>query len=73
MRICVDFQGIGMDFNNYRAETSDKTLKLFMRIPHKFIGPNCVDEELANVQNDSDTVVSVQQEDGKHDLSPIRR
>jgi hypothetical protein len=32
-----------------------------------------VDEELANVQNDSDTVVSVQQEDGKHDLSPIRR
>ena len=28
MRICVDFQGIGMDFENYGAETSGKTLKL---------------------------------------------
>ena len=64
MRICVDFQGIGMDLNNYRAETSGKTLKLFMRIPHKFIGPNRVDGEweLAAVLNDRDTIVSAQRE-----------
>ena len=62
MRICVDFQGIGMDFDNYRAETSGKTLKLFMRIPLKFIDPNRVDGELVNVQNDRDTIVSAQRE-----------
>jgi hypothetical protein len=62
MRICVDFQGIGMDFDNYRAETSGKTLKLFMRIPRKFIDPNRVDGELANVQNVRDTIVSAQRE-----------
>ena len=32
-----------------RAETYGKTLKLFMRIPHKFIDPNRGDGELANV------------------------
>ena len=62
MRICVDFQGIGMDFENYRAETSGKTLKLFMRIPRKFIDPNRVDGELAAVLNDRDTIVSAQRE-----------
>ena len=62
MRICVDFQGIGMDFDNCRAETSGKTLKLFMRIPRKFIDPNRVDGELVNVQNDRDTIVSAQRE-----------
>ena len=56
MRICVDFQGIGMDFENYRAETSGKTLKLFMRIPRKFIDPNRVDGELAAVLNNRDTI-----------------
>jgi len=64
MRICVDFQGIGMDFENYRAETSGKTLKLFMfmRIPRKFIDPNRVDGELAAMLNDRDTIASAQQE-----------
>ena len=62
MRICVDFQGIGMDFENFRAETSGKTLKLFMRIPRKFIDPNRVDGELAAVLNDRDTIVSAQRE-----------
>jgi hypothetical protein len=33
MHICIDFLGIGMDYeNNYRVETSGKTLKLFMKI-----------------------------------------
>ena len=37
-RICVDFLGIGMHFeNNYKVETSGKTLKLFMRIPRRFV------------------------------------
>ena len=62
MRICVDFQGIGMDFENFRAETSGKTLKLFMRIPRKFIDPNRVDGELAAVLNNRDTIVSAQRE-----------
>ncbi len=62
MHICVDFQGIGMDFENYRAETSGKTLKLFMRIPRKFIDPSRVDGELAAVLNDRDTIVSAQRE-----------
>ena len=62
MRICVDFQGIGMDFDNYRAEISGKTLKLFMRTPRKFIDPNRVDGELAAMLNDCDTIVSAQQE-----------
>jgi hypothetical protein len=62
MRVCVDFQGIGMNFDNYRAGTSGKTLKLFMRIPPKFIDPNHVDGELVNVINDHNTIVSAQRE-----------
>ena len=37
-------------------------LKLFMRIPRKFIDPNRVDGELAAVLNDRDTIVSAQRE-----------
>jgi hypothetical protein len=37
-------------------------LKLFMRIPHKFIDPNRVDGELATALNDRDTIVSAQRE-----------
>ena len=62
MHICVDFQGIGMDFDNYRAEISGKTVKLFMRVSRKFIDPNRVDGELAAMLNDCDTIVSAQQE-----------
>jgi hypothetical protein len=63
MRFCVDFLGIGMDFeNNYRVETSCKIPKLFMKIPRRFINPNCVDAELVGVANDRDTIVSAQQE-----------
>jgi hypothetical protein len=63
MRVCVDFLGIGMDFkNNHRVETSGKTLKLFMKIPQRFIDPNRVDAELVGVANNHDTIVSAQQE-----------
>jgi hypothetical protein len=63
MHLCVDFLGISMDFkNNYRVETSGKTLKLFMKIPWRFLDPNCVDAELVAVANDRDTIVSAQQE-----------
>jgi hypothetical protein len=71
-RICVDFLGIGMHFeNNYKVETSGKTLKLFMRIPRRFVDPNRVDAELVHLTNDRDTIVSAQQ-DRKHGLSPVR-
>jgi hypothetical protein len=50
MHVCVDFLGIGMDFEiNYRVETSSKTLKLFMKIPWGFLDPNCVDAEFVSV------------------------
>jgi hypothetical protein len=63
MHVCVDFLGIGMDFkNNYRVETSGKTLKLFKKIPQRFIDPNHVDAELVGVANDRDTIVSALQE-----------
>ena len=62
-RICVDFLGIGMHFeSNYKVETSGKTLKLFMRIPRRFVDPSFVDAELAHVANDRDTIVSSQRE-----------
>jgi hypothetical protein len=62
-RVCVDFLGIGMHFEkNYKVETSGKTLKLFMRIPPRFVNPSRVDAELANVANDRDTIVSAQRE-----------
>ena len=60
-RICVDFLAIGMHFeNNYKVETSGKTLKLFMRIPRRFVDPSRLDTELAIVLNDRDTIVSAQ-------------
>jgi hypothetical protein len=63
MCICVDFLGIGMDFeNNYRVETSGKTLKLFMKIPRRFIDPNRVDAELVGITNNRDAIVSAQRE-----------
>ena len=62
-RICVDFLAIGMHFeNNYKVETSGKTLKLFMRIPRRFVDPSRLDTELAIVLNDRDTIVSAQRE-----------
>ena len=62
-RICVDFLGIGMHFeNNYKVETSGKTLKLFMRIPRRFVDPSRVDAELAHITHDRDTIVSSQRE-----------
>ncbi len=62
-RICVDFLATSMHFeNNYKIETSDKTLKLFMRIPQRFLDPSHVDTELAPLLNDSDTIVSAQRE-----------
>ena len=61
--ICVDFLATSMHFeNNYKVETSGKTLKLFMRIPQRFMDPSRVDGELAAVLNDCDTIVSAQQE-----------
>jgi hypothetical protein len=63
MCVCVDFLGIGMDFENkYRVETSGKTLKLFMKTLQRFLHPNCVDAELVGVANDHDTIFSAQQE-----------
>jgi hypothetical protein len=62
-RICVDFLAIGMHFeNNYKVETSGKTLKLFMKIPRRFVDPSRLDTELAIVLNDRDTIVSAQRE-----------
>jgi hypothetical protein len=62
-RICVDFLAIGMHFeNNYKVETSGKTLKLFMRILQRFLDPSRVDTELAHIVNDRDTIVSAQRE-----------
>ncbi len=61
--ICVDFLGISMHFkSNYKVETSGKTLKLFMRIPQRFVDPSRVDLELAGVTNDRDTIISAQRE-----------
>ena len=48
--------------NNYKVETSGKTLKLFMRIPQRFVDPSRLDTELAIVLNDRDTIVSAQRE-----------
>ncbi len=48
MCICVDVQGIVMDYDNNRAETTGKTLYLFMRIPRKFMDP---------IQVDGDTMI----------------
>ncbi len=62
-RICVDFLATSMHFeNNYKVETSCKTLKLFMRIPRRFVDPSRLDTELAIVLNDRDTIVSAQRE-----------
>jgi len=62
-RICVDFLATSMHFeNNYKVETSGKTLKLFMRIPRRFLDPSRVDTELAHIVNDRDTIVSAQRE-----------
>ena len=62
-RVCVDFLGIGMHFeNNYKVETSGKTLKLFMRIPRRFVDPSRLDAEIEHVTNDRDTIVSAQRE-----------
>ncbi len=63
MCVCVDLFGIAMDFkNNYRVETSGKTLKLFIKIPWRFINPNHVDAELVGVANNPDAVISAQRE-----------
>ncbi|KAL3816759.1 hypothetical protein ACHAXA_004911 [Cyclostephanos tholiformis] len=48
--------------NNYKVETSGKTLKLFMIIPRRFVDPSCVNSELSNVTSDRDTIVSAQRE-----------
>jgi hypothetical protein len=62
-RICVDFLATSMHFeNNYKVETTGKTLKLFMRIPWRFVDPSRVDTELAHIVNDRDTIVSAQRE-----------
>jgi hypothetical protein len=62
-RICVDFLATSMHFeNNYKVETSGKTLKLFMRILQRFLDPSRVDTELAPLLNDRDTIVSAQRE-----------
>jgi hypothetical protein len=62
-RICVDFLATSMHFeNNYKVETTGKTLKLFMRIPRRFVDPSRVDTELAHIVNDRDTIVSAQRE-----------
>ena len=56
-RICVDFLGISMYFEN-----NQKVLKLFMRVPRRFVKPSRVDRELAAVLQDRDTIVSAQRE-----------
>ncbi len=62
-RICVDFLATSMHFeNNYKVETTGKTLKLFMRIPRRFVDPSRVDTELAHIVNDRYTIVSAQRE-----------
>ena len=48
--------------NNYKVETTGKTLKLFMRIPWRFVDPSRVDTELAHIVNDRDTIVSAQRD-----------
>ncbi len=48
--------------NNYKVKTSGKTLKLFMRIPRRFVDLSRVDSELANIANDRDTIISAQRE-----------
>jgi hypothetical protein len=62
-RVCVDFLATSMHFkNNYKVETSGKTLKLFMRIPRRFLDLSRVDTELEHIVNDHDTIVSAQRE-----------
>lgn len=61
-RVCVDFFGITQHFDNYKAEVSGKTVKLFMKLPKRFFDPQRVNSEIANVQTDRDTMVSAQTE-----------
>ena len=59
-RICVDFISITQHFDNYKAEVSGKTLKLYMKIPPRFVDPRRLNSELANITTDRDTIVSAQ-------------
>jgi hypothetical protein len=61
-RVCCDFFGITQHFDNYKAEVSGRTIKLFMKLPKRFIDPQRVDSEIANVPSDRDTMVSAQTE-----------
>lgn len=59
-RVCVDFFSITQHFDNYKAEVSGKTLKLYMKIPPRFFDPRRLDSELRNIAQDRDTIVSAQ-------------
>ena len=61
-RVCVDFFSITQHFDNYKAEVSGQTLKLYMKIPKRFLDPQRLNSELANIVNDRDTIVSAQTE-----------
>ena len=61
-RICVDFISITHRFDNYKAEVSGKTLRLYMKLPKRFIDPQRLNSELANIGSDRDTIVSAQTE-----------
>ena len=61
-RICVDFISITQHFDNYKAEVSGQTLKLYMKIPKRFLDPQRLNSELANIVHDRDTIVSAQTE-----------
>ena len=61
-RICVDFISITHHFDNYKAEVSGKTLRLYMKLPKRFIDPQRLNSELANIGSDRDTIVSAQTE-----------
>ena len=61
-RVCVDFFTITQPFDNYKAEVSGKTLKLYMKLPKMFFKPERVNNEIAINQADRDTIVSAQTE-----------
>jgi hypothetical protein len=61
-RICIDFISITQHFDNYKAEVSGKTLKLFMKFSPRFFDPQRVDHEIANIAFNRDTIVSAQTE-----------
>jgi hypothetical protein len=60
-RVCVDFFTITQHFDNYKAEVSGKTIKLYMRLPKRFFDPQRVNSEIANILY-RDTIVSAQTE-----------